>query len=246
MGRERMAQGVGADAPFGPAELVDDLDHAALYRAGVHRLVRGCGLAMVASFTGEEPDGIAVCDPMFAESLERPGSERYEAILVSLAPADVDEHPAGVEVADLEMQGFLQAEAERIAGPEEALQDRFADGGDQLIDFGDREDGGKFSLLADAEVFESGPVTRAGARVEELESGVGDLQGVGSPLLIILDVQQVVAQFVLGGQIGGLAEPLGELADGAEVGLMRSLGESGELQVREHLLGERREGQAFT
>lgn len=55
-------------------------------------------------------------------------------------------------------------------------------------------------------------------------------------------MQQVVAQFVLGGQIGGLAEPLRELADGAEVGLMSRLRESGELQVREHLLGAGEKG----
>jgi hypothetical protein len=48
-----------------------------------------------------------------------------------------------------------------------------------------------------------------------------------------------------GVDIGRFVDPLGELADGAEVGLVSPIGEPRQLQVLEHALGERREGDAF-
>ena len=149
-----------------------------------------------------------------------------EAVLVPLAPADMDQHPAGVDVGDLQMERLLQPQPQGIDGPEEALQAGLADGGDQLIDFGDGQHGGQLELLGDAQLLERGPFPRAGVAIEELESGVGDLEGIAFPLLVVLDEQQVASQVVFGGQVGRLVEPLGELADRAEVGFVSPLAEA--------------------
>ncbi len=92
---------------------------------------------------------------------------------------------------------------------------------------------------------ERGPFARAGVRVEELQAGVSDAERVAFPLLVVLDEQQVTPQVILGGEVGGLLQPLGELADAAEVGLVSPFTEAGQLHVVEHLLGKRREGDAF-
>jgi hypothetical protein len=81
---------------------------------------------------------------------------------------------------------------------------------------------------------------------EELESAVGDLERIRLPLLIILDEQQIATEVVFGCLVGRLLEPLGELADSAEVGLVRPITQACQLQVLEHLLGERGEGDAFS
>jgi hypothetical protein len=82
--------------------------------------------------------------------------------------------------------------------------------------------------------------------VEELESGVGDLEGIGLPLLVVFDEQQIASEVVFGGQVRRLVDPLGELADGAEVGLVGPFLEAGQLQILEHPLGQGREGNAFS
>jgi hypothetical protein len=87
-------------------------------------------------------------------------------------------------------------------GPEEAFQGGLAEGVDELIDFGDGQHGEQLELPADAELAEGGPVPRASVAIEELEPGVGDLEGIGFPVLVVLDEQQVAAEIVFGGAVG--------------------------------------------
>ena len=54
-----------------------------------------------------------------------------------------------------------------------------------------------------------------------------------------LRYEQVLADSLLGDPIGGLVEVVGELPDGAEVGLLGALAEAGELEVLVHLLTKR-------
>ena len=56
---------------------------------------------------------------------------------------------------------------------------------------------------------------------------------------LVLEVDQVLPQFVFGDLIGRLVEVGGELPDGAEVSLLRPLGEAGQLEVLVHALAKR-------
>ena len=51
------------------------------------------------------------------------------------------------------------------------------------------------------------------------------------PLLVVLDEEQISPQIVLRSLVGGSLEPLSELADAAQVGLLRPLVEPRQLQV---------------
>ena len=160
-----------------------------------HRLIGGRGLLVIASFAGEEPLGIAMRGPVLAEHVE--GLGRESGTSRSLCPLPrrtwTSIRPASISET-CRCRTSCKSQPERIDGPEEALQCGLADGVDQLIDFGNGEDGRQLELLGDAELVERGPFPRAGVEIEELDPGVGDLERIGFPLLIVLDEQQVAAR----------------------------------------------------
>ena len=57
-------------------------------------------------------------------------------------------------------------------------------------------------------------------------------------MAFVLEVEQVLAELLLGDLIGRLVEVGGEPLDGADVSFLSSLGESGELEILVHALDE--------
>ncbi len=55
-----VSQRMSRDAPFGPVELIDHFLDAVLDGGGVHRLIGGGGLLVIASFARKDPGGIAM------------------------------------------------------------------------------------------------------------------------------------------------------------------------------------------
>ena len=55
-------------------------------------------------------------------------------------------------------------------------------------------------------------------------------------MLDVDDVEEVLAEFFLGDQVGRLVIMFGELADGSGVGLLSPLRESSELKTLDHFL----------
>ena len=164
--------------------------------------------------------------------------QRDVAVLGPLAAMDVDHHPRAVDVADLEVQPLAEPEAQRVDGPEVGAVVGRADGGDEAADLVDGEDVGEPLLPGDAEPLEGGPVARGGVGIEELDAAVGDAERGGGELAVVLEVEEVVADLLLGEAVGRGVEVVGELPDGAEVGLLGAVGEAGELEVLEHALTE--------
>ena len=62
----------------------------------------------------------------------------------------------------------------------------------------------------------------------------------GGELAVVLEVEEVVADLLLAEPVGRGVEVVGELPDGAEVGLLGALAEAGELKVLVHPLTEGR------
>jgi hypothetical protein len=75
--------------------------------------------------------------------------------------------------------------------------------------------------------------------VEELDPADGDDQRTGSESFLVLEIQEVRAQLLLGESIGGLMEVVGQLPDGSEVGLLGAFAEPGQLEILVHLLTKR-------
>jgi hypothetical protein len=59
-------------------------------------------------------------------------------------------------------------------------------------------------------------------------------------LSLVLEVEEVVADLLFGEAVGRGVEVVGQLPDGAEVSLLGTLAEAGNLEILEHALTERR------
>lgn len=57
-------------------------------------------------------------------------------------------------------------------------------------------------------------------------------------VLDILEEEEILSEFFLGDEVGRLVVVLGELADGADIGLLGSLGETSELKTLDHSLSK--------
>lgn len=62
----------------------------------------------------EEQSRMAMGFPLLAQQLKSALRQRDITVFVSFAAADVQEHALGIDVADLEAQGFSQPKATRI------------------------------------------------------------------------------------------------------------------------------------
>src|SRR3954454_11047335 len=102
-----------------------------------------------------------------------------------------------------------------------------AEGGDEPPYLIDREDVGESLLLADAEPLKCRPVAGRGLGIEELDAAVGDHERPGGELPVVLEMEEVVADLMLAQTVGRSVEVIGELPDGAEVGLLSVFAESG-------------------
>ena len=71
--------------------------------------------------------------------------------------------------------------------------------------------------------------------IEELDGVKGDAQRAGGKPLVVLKVEQVVANLLFGQAVRWLVVVVRELPDGAEVSLLGTLAQAGELKVLVHL-----------
>jgi hypothetical protein len=125
------------------------------------------------------------------------------------------------------MQPLAESDSHRVDGLEvDAVVGR-ADGGDEASDLVDGEDVGEPLLPGDAEAFQGRPVARDGVRIEGLDAAVGDAEGSGGEVAIVLDVEEIVAELGFGKAVGRGVEMVGELSDGTEVGLLSAPGDGG-------------------
>ena len=66
---------------------------------------------------GKQPHLIAMRHPVLAQHGERLGRQGHVAVFGPFAAAHVDHHPLAVDVADLEPQTFVPAQAEGVERP---------------------------------------------------------------------------------------------------------------------------------
>ena len=136
------------------------------------------------------------------------------------------------------MQPFPEPQSQRVDRPEIGAVVERSDGGDELSHLVDGEHVGECLVPADVEALESGPVTRRGVGIEEPDAAASDDQRGRGELAVVLEVQQIVAGLLLGEPVRWGVEVVGQLPDGAEIGLLGALAQTGELEVLEHPLME--------
>ena len=72
--------------------------------------------------------------------------------------------------------------------------------------------------------------------VQEPDRAQRDRGGRPRDLLLVRQVQEVLAQLLLGESIGASVEMVGELTDGSDVALLGSCGQPPELHILQHPL----------
>ena len=103
----------------------------------------------------------------------------------------MDEHAFGINVADLQVPGFFETEAQGIDGPEIDSDAFDAAGIDDRVYLIDRKDFRERLGVLEFHGCQRFPGSLASSGVEELDAGVGDTHGPVGELLDVLEVQEV-------------------------------------------------------
>jgi hypothetical protein len=170
--------------------------------------------------------------PELAQEEQGALRERHVAVAITLAAADVQEGAVGIDVTDLQAEGFAQTQA---AGVDRGQGDAMIEGfhaAQDLADLGGGEDDGEFELGGGAgELDFGGPGTLEGFFPEELD-GADRLGGrLAGEAAFGLEVKEVLAEFLGRDEVGGLGVMLTELADAGPVRLLGTGQEREEAQV---------------
>jgi len=115
MGRVGMAQRMNVRW-LGDATGLESETKRALQRGAAHRFGGTARAQSAMTFGRKEQDGMVVGFPLLAQAQQRARGQRYVAILIAFASADVQEHALGIDVADFQPKPFAQAQAAGING----------------------------------------------------------------------------------------------------------------------------------
>ncbi len=123
----------------------------------------------------KEPDFRPVILPVRAPFVEKGVAHGHGAIFVAFAGANPEEHTFGIDVCDLQMQQFLDAESAGVGGAVHGPFDGIAFGIDELFHLAGAEDGGeRAGLFGEADFGHLPRWAFENVRVEESQ-GTGDL-----------------------------------------------------------------------
>lgn len=231
VGRVGMTQGVDMGVLFDAAGFECEAK-GALEGAALDGICSGCGALTGMAFAGEEQRGVAMGFPLFAQEQERALRQGHVTITIAFAGADVEEHALGINVTDQEVQAFAQAQAAGIDGDEAdpMIQGRHA--GQDAAGLGGGEHDREFELVIGADQLNfSGPGATEGFLPEQLDGAQGLGGGLTGDFFVALEVNEVLAEFFGGDQVGGFAVELRELADAGEVGLFGARTDGQELEI---------------
>lgn len=227
----RVAQGVDVglllDATGFESETKGALQGGAAHGLGG----RGAELTTVA-LGGKEQRGVAMGFPLLTQQLQRALGQGNVAILIPLAGADVQEHPLGVNVADLEPQAFAQTQAAGVDADQTDAVVQEGHASQETAHFGGAQDDRQFELgIGTNQLDLGGPGTLEGFLPEEFDGAEGLGGGLAGDLLDGLEVKEVLAELLGRDLIGGLGEEVAELTDAGVIGLFGAGSDGKELQV---------------
>lgn len=230
-----MAQGVNVGVLFEAAGIEGDTE-GALEGGAAQGLGGGGGAQTGMTPGGEDQPGMTMGFPEFAQEQERAFGQRDVTILITLAAADVKEAASGVNVADLQTQGFAQTQAAGIDRGQCDAMIEGGHGGKDAAHLPSGEDDREFERGIGADQIEfGGPDAFEGFLPEEFE-GADDLGGgLAGDLLDGLEMNAVLAELLDRDEIGGFGIKLTELAKTGEIGMLGARGDGEKSEV----VGER-------
>jgi hypothetical protein len=217
MRRVGVAQGVDVRVLFDAAGLESEAE-GALERGAAHRSGGGGGTQTAVTFGGKEQRRMTMTFPLLAQEPQRAFGQRDVTVLIAFATADVQEHALGINVANLEIQTFTQAQAAGVDGDQADAMIQRGNVGQDVAHFGGGEDDGQFELRIGANQFQFvRPDPVEGFFPEQFDGADGLGAGLAGDLLVALEMDAVLANLLGTDQLGGFAVELTELADAGVV-----------------------------
>ena len=110
-----LAQGVDVRLLFDAAGLEGEAE-GPLQRGAAHRFGGGAGALAAMALGGKEQCGMAMRFPLLAQEQQGALGQWDVAIPIAFASPDVEKHPFGIDVTDLEIQTFAQAQPTGVNG----------------------------------------------------------------------------------------------------------------------------------
>lgn len=225
-----VAQGMDGDSLFADACLLHCPAKGTLDAALCHGL-NCCSTSFAVSSQSREDEGfIAMGCPVLAQEIEGGIGQRDIAILGALSSVNVDHHSRAVDVADLQIQCFMETQSAGVDSGEIGVilegSHPFEDVENLLL----AQDGRKPMLNLCAEYPEDMPVTLDDMPVKETYPAIADAHSVGSPLIDILPVKEIEFKLVFRDQIRLFPGKLDEHPHSTGIGPLRGLALPVELQ----------------
>lgn len=217
VGRIGMAQGVGMSRLLDAAGLESQTESALESRAA-HRFERGGSALAVVAFGGKEQRGMAMALPLLTQEFERALGQGDVAIAIAFGAANVQEPTLGIDVPDFQAQAFPQAQAAGVNEGEANPMIQRRHGQENLANFRSGEHDREFELGIGPDQFDfRGPDALKRFFPEQFDRAEGLGGSLASDLLDRLEVDEVLAQFLDGNQVGGFWVELAELAHASQV-----------------------------
>ena len=209
----------------------------ALQSGPLDRFGGGGGALSAVTFGREEPLPMTMSLPLFSEQLEGALRQRDITVGIAFAGADVQEHALGIDVPDLEIQPFAQAQAARVDGAEANAMIEGFDLGQNLAHFLGGENDGQFELRIGPDQLDFGRPGLAEGFFPEKFDGANILSGsLARDFLLGFEMEEVEAQFLRSDQIRGLAIKLAEFADACPVAQDGAFGQREQTQIVEEAI----------
>ena len=154
----------------------------------------------------------------------------------------MDQSAGAVDLRHLETRALQQPQATGVDGDEAEPIDGQPDQRQDAPDLVAAEDDGQPVRLRWAHQRQDRERLAERVLDEELDAAQGDRDGGPRAVLDRREVQEVLPQLLVGHEVGRFVEVRGQLADGADVGLLGPRRERAELHVLEHALAQRCHG----
>jgi hypothetical protein len=181
---------------------------------------------------GREPPGPgALALPVHAQQLEGPFGQGHIAVCAPLALADPHQHALGVDVRDLARGSFPETQATGIDHPQTPLGFRACDRGQQGADFWRTQHDGELLAVPGPSEGEERPRALQGTLREEPDAIEVDAEGPLGDLLVIEQIQKVLAEFLFAELVRRASVVWRQLAHSGDITLLGLRGKPPKLQV---------------
>jgi len=188
MGGPGMSQGMDGGW-FGDAAFVEGGLEGALDSACFH------GIDARLKRRWEEPNRIAMGDPILAQHFQDGFWQGNIAVFSAFPMADVQQEAVAVDVGDLQVQSFLQAQPTSIDRVQAGSVVLAAYAPQDTAHFGYAEHNWQFLLPGWAHQLEGFPFPAQSILEEELDPAQGKRTGAACSMFFVLEEQKILTQF---------------------------------------------------